>query len=169
MDDSLAIVFAILVSIILMFLFPLLDTWELQDNLSYATTYAAVVDFVDTVRNVGYITDESYYNFESKLMMTGNTFSVRMEHRKFIEDNTVRDYLNTYTNEIMDELKDPTDGIYKLNQYDYFYVTIKNTNKTQATVIRKFLYAGEEETFKIGTAYGGIVWSSPEITEISNP
>ncbi|MBR4110902.1 MAG: hypothetical protein IKK43_04375 [Clostridia bacterium] len=160
MEDSLAIVFAILVSIILMFLFPLLDTWELQDNLSYATTYAAVVDFVDTVRNVGYISPEAYYNFESKLMMTGNTFSVRLEHRKFIEDGGVNDYLNTYTNEIMAKLD--AGEIYPLNQWDYFYVTIKNTNKTQASVIQNFLFAGADETFKIGTAYGGIVWARSE-------
>lgn len=158
MEDTLAIVFAMIISVIIMFLFPLLDTWEMQDNLSYVTTYATVVDFVDTVRNTGYISPETFAAFETKLALTGNVFSITMEHRKFIED--VGDYQNVYTNEIEKTLKSGT--IYKFDKYDYFYVTVKNTNKTQATVIREFLYANKEETFKIGTAYGGIIWAVSE-------
>lgn len=155
MDDSLSIVFATLIAIILMFLFPMVDTWELQDNLSYATTYATVVDFVDTVRNVGEISPNAYYSFETKLGMTGNTFTVTMEHRKFLED--VGGYMNAYTSDIISELR--SGSTYKLDKYDYFYVTVKNTNITQSTVIKNFVYAGGLEPFKIGTSYGGIVWA----------
>ncbi|MBQ9267760.1 MAG: hypothetical protein IJ217_05770 [Clostridia bacterium] len=158
MEDSLAIVFAVIVAIFIMFIFPLLDTWELQDSLSYTTTYATVTDFVDTVRNTGYISQEVYSAFENRLGMTGNSFAITMEHRKFIED--VGAYMNVYTNEI--ERKLDTDGVYRLDKYDYFYVTVRNTNKTQATVIREFVYANNEESFKIGTAYGGIVWAISE-------
>lgn len=176
MEDSLAIVFAVIVSILLMFLFPLMDVWELQDNLSYATTYATVVDFVDTVRNTGKITPDVYNAFITKLGMTGNSFNVTMEHRKFIPD--LNGYLNVYTNEILngynvtyeengEEKVKRINGIndnleYKFNKYDYFYVTVRNTNKTQATIIREFINANNEESFKIGTAYGGIVWSTAE-------
>lgn len=158
MEDSLAIVFAIIISILIMFLFPLLDTWELQDNLSYVTTYATVVDFIDTVRNTGYISPEVYYSFETKLAATGNIFAISLEHRKFIED--VSNYQNVYTNEIINTLSSGNN--YYLDKYDYIYVTVKNTNKTQATVIREFLFANLEETFKIGVAYGGIVWAKTE-------
>lgn len=163
MEDSLAIIFALIISIIIMFLFPLMDTWDLQDNLSYATTYATVVDFVDTVRNTGKLNLDVYNAFETKLGATGNTFDVTLEHRKSVlyEDDgkIVQGYLNVYTNEIMDKLE--TNEEYALNKYDYFYVTVKNTNKTQATVIRSFLM-GDQETFKIGTAYGGVVWSAAD-------
>ncbi len=158
MEDSLAIVFAVIVAIFIMFVFPLLDTWELQDNLSYTTTYATVVDFVDTVRNTGKISPDVYHAFENRLGMTGNAFSITMEHRKFIED--VNAYQNTYTNEILDVINSGNE--YKLDKFDYFYVTVKNTNKTQATIIREFIYANNEESFKIGTAYGGIVWAISE-------
>lgn len=158
MEDTLSIVFALIISILIMFLFPLMDTWDLQDNLSYVTTYATVVDFVDTVRNTGYISPEVYYAFETKLETTGNTFDVTMEHRKFIED--VSNYQNVYTNDIMAKISSGTN--YELDKYDYFYVTVKNTNKTQATVIREFLFANEETSFKIGVAYGGIVWAVSE-------
>lgn len=154
MEDSLSIIFAVIVSLLLMFLFPMIDTWEMQDNLSYVVVYSAVTDFVDTVRNTGYITQEAYDAFESKIYSTGNTFAVSMEHREFNED--IDAYLNTYTNEIMEQMKT---GIYKLDKYDYFYVTVKNTNKTQATILSEFLSSDAGENFKIGVSYGGVVWS----------
>lgn len=158
MEDSLAIVFAVIVAIFIMFLFPLMDTWELQDSLSYSTTYASVVDFVDTVRNTGKITPDVYDTFAGRLNSTGNSFNITMEHRKFIED--VGGYMNVYTNEILRELDNGND--YKLEKYDYFYVTVRNTNKTQATIVRELINAKREDSFKIGTAYGGIVWSISE-------
>ena len=88
-------------------------------------------------------------------MMTGNTFSIRLEHRKFIED--VSAYENYYTKTILDKLN--ANGKYEFDKYDYFYVTVKNTNRTQATVLRSFINAKQEENFRIGTAYGGIVWA----------
>ena len=33
MDDSLAVIFATIVAVLLMFIFPLMDTWERQDDL----------------------------------------------------------------------------------------------------------------------------------------
>lgn len=164
MEDSLSIIFAVIVSLLLMFLFPMIDTWEMQDNLSYVVVYSTVTDFVDTIRNTGYITQEAYDSFLTKLYATGNTFSVTMEHREFNED--LNAYLNTYTNEILDTMDTgwvDENGIkqysYKLDKYDYFYMTVKNTNRTQATVLSDFLASHVGDNFKIGVSYGGIVWS----------
>ena len=155
MEDSLSIIFAVIISLLLMFLFPMIDTWEMQDNLSYVVVYSSVTDFVDTIRNTGYITQDALDAFESKLYSTGNTFSITLEHREFNEDFNA--YLNTYTNEILDTIE--TAGEYKLDKYDYFYVTVKNTNRTQATVLSDFLSSSAGDNFKIGVSYGGIVWS----------
>lgn len=164
MEDSLSIIFAVIISLLLMFLFPMIDTWEMQDNLSYVVVYSAVTDFVDTIRNTGYITEDAYDAFLTKIHATGNTFSVSLEHREFNED--LNAYLNTYTNEILDVINDGwTDESgkkqysYKLDKYDYFYVTVKNTNRTQATILSDFLSSSASENFKIGVSYGGIVWS----------
>lgn len=156
MEDSLSIIFAVIISLLLMFLFPMIDTWEMQDNLSYVVVYSAVTDFVDTIRNTGYITAEAYDAFLTKINATGNTFSVSLEHREFNEDLDA--YLNTYTNEILKAV-DGDEGVYKLDKYDYFYVTVKNTNRTQATVLSDFLSSHAGDNFKIGVSYGGIVWS----------
>ena len=164
MEDSLSIIFAIIISMLLLFLFPMIDTWEMQDNLSYVVVYSAVTDFVDTIRNTGYITEEAYEAFSSKIHATGNTFAITMEHREFNED--LNAYLNTYTNEILDIMDDgwldengKRQYSYKLDKYDYFYVTVKNTNRTQATILSDFLSSNAGDNFKIGVSYGGIVWS----------
>ena len=167
MGDSLSIIFAVIVALIIMFVVPLVDTWELQDNLSYVVTYAAVTDFVDTVRNTGYISMDNYQSLMSTLNSTGNTFAVSMEHRAFnsavsadMIQNTgkyMSAYLNTYTNNIMAQLN--AGNVYKLDKYDYFYVTVKNTNRTQASIVNSIV-ADDSSNFKIGCAYGGVVWAS---------
>lgn len=155
MEDSLSIIFAFMIALILMFFVPLLDTWEMQDNLSYVVTYAAVTDFVDNVRNTGYISQEGYNAFLLQLGSTGNTYDVTIEHREFNED--IDAYLNTYTNEILSVIDSGRD--YNLDKYDYFYVTVKNTNKTQASVFSSFFTSENDTNFKIGVSYGGVVWS----------
>ncbi len=167
MEDSLSIIFAIIVALIIMFIVPLMDTWELQDNLSYTITYSAVTDFVDTCRNVGYISLDSYLAFQQTLLSTGNTFAITMEHRDQKEvpfydqgNNLIgmkTAYYNTYTSQIEYELYN--NHIYKLDKYDYFMVSVKNTNITQASIINN-LVANDNTNFKIGCAYGGCVWSS---------
>ena len=172
MGDSLSIIFSVMVALILMFIVPLVDTWELQDNLSYVVTYAAVTDFVDTVRNTGYISNDNYSSFVTTLNSTGNRFAVTMEHRAINEklsQEMMEDqgryssvYLNTYTNAILEKLaENDGKGVYKLNKYDYFYVTVKNTNMTQASIINNMV-AHDSSNFKIGCAYGGIVWAIRE-------
>ena len=71
--------------------------------------------------------------------------------------NVEQFYLNTYTNSIIKDLE-AENHMHKLNQFDYFYVTVKNTNKTQASIINNIV-ANDNSNFKIGCAYGGIVWS----------
>ena len=167
MGDSLSVIFATLVALILMFIVPLMDTWELQDSLSYALTYAAVTEFVDTVRNTGYIAPSNYNSLVSQLDTTGNSYNISMEHRAYsttiaydmLNKNMDSEaaYLNTYTNEILNTLN--AGKIYPFNKYDYFYVTVKNTNRTQASIITG-IFANDNSNFKIGFAYGGVVWST---------
>ncbi len=166
MGDSLSIIFATIVALIMLFFVPLVDTWELQDNLSYVVSYASVTEFVDTIRNTGFISMENYQNFITTLDATGNRFAITMEH--MVQDDELSMpfrskgkyrsvYLNNYTFMIMDSLN--TSGIYYLNTHDYFYVTIKNTNVTQATMITNMIMP-DKTYYKIGCSYGGVTWNT---------
>lgn len=177
MGDTLSIIFAVMVALIMMFFVPLVDTWELQDNLAYVVVYASTVDFVDTARNTGFISLISYDNYINNLNSTGNRYNVAMEHRKMRDDisfekrkqqisslnaNSTYKYLsayeNFYTNHILNILSDTSsNNKYVLNVHDYFYVTVKNTNITQATLLTNML-SNDKSEFKVGCTYGGIVW-----------
>lgn len=160
MGDSLSVIFATIVAAIIMFLFPMLDTWERQDDLSYIAAYTAVIDTVDAVRNTGRLTQGMYDSLVSTVNATGNRFKIQLEHREAIAiPGTTTDtyelvYLNHYTNEILNTLN--VSGEYTtFDEGDYFYISVKNTNKTQATVLKESLYGARLETFKIGVPYGG--------------
>ena len=159
MGDSLGVIFATIVAAIIMFLFPMIDTWERQDDLSYMAAYTAVVDTVDAVRNTGRLTDDMYNDLLSVITTTGNRFQVQMEHREYVvvpngSNNYEMVYVTHYTDEILSKLQ--ADEEYKeFNKGDFFYISIKNTNKTQATMLKQTLYGAKMETFKIGVPYGG--------------
>ena len=158
MGDSLSIIFATIVASLLLFLFPMIDTWERQDDLSYISAYAAVINTVDAVRNTGRLTDDMYSDLVEKLTATGNRFNVQLEHRAlmYVSDGTNMEtvYVNSYNSDIIPKLE--ADGEYvDFRKGDYFYISVKNTNKTQATVLKQNVYGTKMETFKIGVPYGG--------------
>ena len=166
MGDSLSIIFTIIVAVIIMFIFPTLDTWERQDDLSYMAVYSATTDFVDAIRNTGVLTPSMYDSFYGQLLGTTNTYKVTLEHREYLVvpksgdplNPTEVDYLYHYTSEIESVLNSGNN--YTFDKGDYIYVSVKNTNKTQATVMKQTIYGRTMESFSIGVPYGGQIKSS---------
>ena len=160
MGDSLSVIFATIVAAIIMFLFPMLDTWERQDDLSYIAAYTSVVNTVDSVRNTGRLTADMYNNLITSLNATGNRFDIQLKHKATEYVNAGADkyevvYLNHYTNDLVAALESPSGEYTDFRKGDYFYISVKNRNKTQATVLKQNLYNTRLETFKIGVPYGG--------------
>lgn len=154
MEDSLIMIFSLIIAVLLMFMFPMMDTWERQDDISYMAVYSSVVEFVDSARNLGYITPNMYTKFIQNINATGNRYDIAIEHRKRIYE--INGYKNVYTNKIENVLYNSGEA-YKLTAGDYLYVSVKNTNKTQSTLLKEVVYAAEQETFKIGVPYGGMI------------
>jgi hypothetical protein len=167
MDDILGRVFAIILAVLLMFIFPLLDSWERQDDLSYMAAYSAVVEFVDSVRNTGFMTPDMVESLRYTLAATGNTYEIEMEKRHilYFPNGTPTSeliYKYEFTSQIEQDLSEKLaaegpNGKYGFVKGDYFYVSVKNTNKTQSTVMKQFLYATDMPEFKIGIQYGGLI------------
>ncbi len=166
MEDSLAMIFTFILAVLLMFLFPLMDTWERQDDMSYMLAYSKVVDFVDSVRNTGYFTQDMLDQLSDDLTSTGNIFEIQMEHRKLIYGsnggNLVTGYLYSFNDQIEEELE-KNNRYDKFDKGDYFFVSIKNTNKTQSTLIKEFLYSSSLSSLKIGVPYGGMIRNSTNL------
>ena len=81
MDDTIEIILAFLLSVIVFFIFPIYVAFEKKDDLAYALATKYVSDFVEEVKIKGYISADMYTDLEEKLLATDNTFDIFMEHR----------------------------------------------------------------------------------------
>ncbi|MCY9515930.1 hypothetical protein [Paenibacillus apiarius] len=178
MVNALLKLLAALLSILLLFVFPLLESFQRQDDIATMHVMKSVNQFADTVRDKGLITPEMWNRFVMEIERTGNMFAVDMIHyeKKYdpiyedpLERNTFKsDFLTHYQlNNKASILKtlfpqhaqpfDASDRRYKLKIGDYFSVTVKNTNRTQATVLLGWLSQSFAPTEKIVVPAGGMV------------
>lgn len=92
MEDVVQRVFAILISVIIFFLFPLYIAFEKKDDISYALALKITSNFVDNVTSKGYITTSMYDKFISDLSITGNIYDVKIEHRAKKYNPVIQEY-----------------------------------------------------------------------------
>ncbi|MEB9896267.1 hypothetical protein P4K96_22760 [Bacillus cereus] len=179
LDSPISKIFAVLIAITLLFLYPLYQQAERQDDLSQIVVHSAVTQFVDAVRTKGYITPTMYLEFNQKLGATGNQYEVEMEHlhKKYnplyadpADPSSFKDSFETYfsghyTDQIMYVLFPDNDDSpyseyrkYKMTEGDFFTVKAKNINRTMATVLRDFLTNGVTgSNTQVFMPYGGMV------------
>lgn len=170
MDDILISIFAIVLSVILMFIFPLLTMADRTDDVSQLTVDIATVEFVDEVRTTGIITKSEYEKFTSNIATTGNTYNIELEvsvkdenpGRKMTMDSSTNDdigenvYYSIYTSQIMDSIKN--NGEYILKEGDVFSVSVKNTNQTISQQLKNFFYTVVgKDTYIIAASHSGLV------------
>ena len=174
MGDVLEKIFAVILIVILMFFFPLIDSFERMDDLSYMTVYSATVKFVDSVRNTGHITPQMYSEFVQMINATGNTYVVEMVHRQenyypIGTDQAEKLYDENYTTQILDEMRNHVvngpiiQNYQKFNVGDYFYVSVKNTNYTPATTMKNALMGFLVDPTTIMVPYGGMIRNFDEV------
>lgn len=170
---------AVLIAVVVMFIYPAAEAYQRQDDLSRVVVYNAVTQFVDAVRNKGYLTPVMYQDFMNQIHATGNEFEVQMEHlhKKYTPvysdaanpDTFQHDidvsYAGFYSADIMSVIfpdskveKDADARKYKMNVGDYFKVTVRNINRTAGTVMMDFVsgtLSGDAPV--MAYPYGGMV------------
>lgn len=176
--NSFSKVFAVLIAVLLLYLYPISAAFDQQDDISELVVLKATTTFVDAVRDKGYLAPSMYNDFMEAIAATGNTFDVRMEHgsKKYVpvyDDPTRPDtfrgsyevhYDAFYNAQILPVLfpnsavvKDDPTRRYKLRVGDTFAVTVKNTNRTPGTILFDFLNQAISPNEKIFIPYGGVV------------
>lgn len=166
--NSFSKIFAILFSVGVLFLAPILYFSVKQDQTNQTYVYDATVKFVDDIRKNGYVTRELYLRYLDSLSRTGNIYEIDIEsmHETIIplvdsEGNVqVGSYdiveYNTYTDEIEDELFNKS-GIYKFSKNDYISLKVYNINESfGGKMIRVFLRT-EKMGKQIFIKYGGMI------------
>ena len=150
MSDTVVTVIAIFLAAILMFIFPLMSTADRTDDISNQAVDTATTEFVDQIRSTGKITQDNYDSFVQVISSTGNAFEVEIEVQ-ILDDNPGKKvteaemtkvgesyYYSQYTSQILNDVND--DGVMFLKEGDIVTVTIRNTNRTIATILKDFVY-----------------------------
>ncbi len=173
MGNTIGKLFAVLLAVLLLFMYPLLNMYEQQDQTSRIFVFTETTAFVDAVRNVGHLSPQMYEEFMKKLSATNNTYEVALElrHERLdpiyvdpldpatFQDAYAVNYNTYYTKEIMEQLF-PDVGVQTTVDFtsgDYFLVRIANKNKTLGTRVKQLLWGGELATQTIFVQYGGMI------------
>ncbi|MBQ6992467.1 MAG: hypothetical protein IJN50_06150 [Clostridia bacterium] len=180
MSDSLILIIAIVLAAILMFIVPLMSISERNDDITQLAVQTATSDFVETATTKGKITQDDYSAFVQTLAATGNTYEIEMEVQVIDENfgkksaSTSGDligensYFSVYTSTIEDKFREQAEAptpvknpVYPLKQGDNFIVTVKNTNKTIAQLLRGFFYTvAGNDTYQVAASYSSTVTSN---------
>ncbi len=145
-----------------------------QDMICQTYVTTEVSYLVDSVRNLGYVTDQMYTTFLRKLEATNQVYDVELIHYKrvvdpILEENTVVwnecNYYCTYTSDILNQLYMGTNDVdddgsvncYKMNQGDYFTMKVHNKNKTFAVRLQEFFLHRNLTAEQIMVVYGGAI------------
>lgn len=82
MGDSFSKIVALFLAFMLLFIYPIKNELERLDETSRIYVLTETSKFVDSVRNLGYITPLMYEEFVNRLASTNNLYEIRMEHRR---------------------------------------------------------------------------------------
>lgn len=180
MKESISIIFAAIIGTFLIVILPLYSILDRQDSMSYNVVLTATTNFVDNVRNNGFIDRDSYNDYIAALASTSNTYKVNLEvykrvlinetdeNGKVIEDSYVEEKELYNTQDILEVLDEENakdinrqdsnikNNVYLLNENDEIYVRIRNTNITTGSILYSML-ADNTNTEVINISYGGIV------------
>lgn len=171
---------SILIAVILLFLCPTQYMAQKQDILmqQYVTTETSY--FIDSSRNLGYITKQMYEEYMRRIELGNNLYEVELIHYHVVyykeageqvdsdynemsvysgeEEETYRRYMCYYTSDILDELYSTEGGyVYKMNQDDYLTIKVKQKNKTLGKRLQELLLGIDYTDGNYVTVYGGLI------------
>lgn len=130
MEHAFSRMMAIFTAVTMFFFVPLVINLQRQENLVQLAVMQDTVEFVDSVRNMGVLTEDMYQRYENKIRQLQGGLEVYMVHTtnslQMGEDSIEKISVIKTENEIVNGLDE--EGIYKLQQGDYFRVEVKCKN-----------------------------------------
>lgn len=178
MDKTLWKILAFLLCAILLFLVPLLNMLERQDDIAYNVVLTECNRFVDICRDTGFITPNLYSEFVNRINSTGNTYQIRLSHIKrsvnpvYKQENGTMVFtgehevihVNKGEQEILGVLfpMNSSSSLEKSRRYemgmgDLFFVEVQNRGKTMAAAIRDMMLFTDSNAPSIFIRSGGMV------------
>lgn len=176
--DTVGKVIAIIIVMVALFIAPLVSMSSTNDAITQSTVYDISSEFVDDVRECGYVSQERYLSFITELDNTGILYNVEMIHshntinpvfdeqdvttesgatvkqQVVVDTNSTTEYY--YQDEILDKVYS-SDGVYTMTQGDTFSIKVYNRDKTMAQRIRQMVFNYVDGSHPIYVQYGGVI------------
>lgn len=168
MDNILGTVALLIITVILVGIFPMMAMADRSDDIDQLATQTVVAEFVNNIVKTGKITMDDYNSLVSTLYATGNTYDISMEAR-IQDDNPSKKttqayesklgeniYYSVYTTQIMEKLQEK--GKYLLKDGDRIIVKASNSNNTISQMLKNFFYSlSGNSTYSIVASQAGVV------------
>lgn len=171
--------FAAILTIFLLFFYPLYEQARSQDKIANTIIQSASTQFIDSARTKGYITPQMWDDFNTQLAATGNQYDVKLEHLHKLTSPIYSDpanpatfqgdfttYYTAYYNDQIMPVMFPNNTLpnddktrrYIMQVGDYIGINLKNTNRTTATQLWDFLMNDNtEQSATVLMNYKGMV------------
>lgn len=150
MSDTLITIITIFLSVVLLFMIPLMSIAERNNDISQSVAQTSVTETVSNVAKTGLIKRSDIDALRLKLDATGNTWDIEIEVKHLDENpgkkavavshNLIGENLtySTFTEEVMEKISN--DDKYPLKKGDEVTIKVNNTNKTVAESFRTWMY-----------------------------
>lgn len=167
-------ILAVLTAVVLMILFPIMNTFEREDDLIRLQMLDQLDYFVSKVKQSGSISRRDYELFSSKLNQLGIPFEITIEHYKQIYVPIYEDPLDFTSfhgriqraEELFSDaeikarlfpIETPEQGKdYTMSKGDYISVSVKSKVKSKHQKLKSMLLGGEQEAF-FYAKLGGVI------------
>ncbi len=158
MGDTAMVIVAIGVAVVIIFVFPLVEIANKQDEVTTMEVSELTTEFVNRITNTGRLTSEDLNNFKQELAASGS-YDVQIKLQKIDENLSKKEYAaqvtigdNTYyvmyPTQVMEALRgdgSSDDTEIPLQQGDLVYVYVINTNQTVFQSLIKAIFGNKGE------------------------
>lgn len=159
-------IFAVILAAVVLFIVPVINYANSNDDIMQSTVYNITTEFVSDVREQGKITQDMYMNFVRELDNTGILYDIELQHKytspvpeyddtgKTVSVNEVDNIV--YTDEILKSVYE-TNGVYVMSKGDDFSVIVTNRDPTLGQKMRQIVFKSTEATPRIIVRDGGVI------------
>lgn len=159
MEQAFGRIVAVFTAVIMLFIAPLVINLQRQENLIHLAVMQHTVEFVDSVRNMGVLTEDMLFRYESQIRQLKGGLEIFMTHtQENIQEKNgqveVVQVLNTEC-EIREALD--TSGSYELQMGDYFRVEVKKPQSGFDGFLYGWSWEDNEKSKAVYAYYGGSI------------
>ena len=168
--DVLITIIGIIIAVFLMLFVPLMAVANNQEDVAQLAAQEETQEFVNKIATKGTITQDDLDTFLQSLSKDGNSYEFEIEVQ-ILDENpgkkasvTSGDLIgenirySEFTQAILENIANSSDGKYKLKKGDNIIIRINNTNTTLAQLLRNFAYkVVGKDTYQIGASASAMV------------